>query len=95
MLYRRRVYCSRCRKWFWRDEALGYCPYCGNSVRTKPHSFHSKKRYIKTKVWTLDEAIKLYHHYLKNGCDKEEALELVEARTGYRIEPELIKVKAV
>ena len=86
-------YCSRCRKWWKADEVLDLCPMCGNILRTLPHDRACRRRYHNIKKWTLAEAIEMFRKYRNDGCDVDEALELVEARTGIKLNPLLLEVR--
>ena len=86
-------YCSRCRKWWKADEVLDLCPICGNILRTLPHDRACRRRYHNIKKWSLAEAIEMFHRYVNDGCDVNEALELVEARTGIKLNPLLLEVR--
>lgn len=86
-------YCSRCRKWFKVEEVLDLCPECGNILRTLPHDRACRRRYHNIKKWTFEEAVEMLRRYTNNGCDLEEAIELVEARTGIKLNPLLLEVK--
>ena len=86
-------YCPKCGVWYKVEDVLDLCPKCGCPLRTAPRYQRFKRRYINTKKWTLEEAIKMFHRYVNDGCNLDEALELVEARTGIKLNPLLLEVR--
>ncbi|HDD56868.1 MAG: hypothetical protein DRJ43_03135 [Thermoprotei archaeon] len=86
-------YCPKCGKWYKAEDVLDLCPKCGCPLRTAPRYQRFKRRYINTKKWSLAEAVEMFKRYVNDGCDVEEALELVEARTGFKLNPPLLEVE--
>ena len=84
-------YCPKCGVWYKAEDVLDLCPKCGCPLRTAPRYQRFKRRYINIKEWSLAEAIEMFRKYRNDGCDLEEALELVEARTGFKLDKVLLK----
>jgi len=92
-LYDHLRYCTKCGKWYKAEEVLDLCPKCGCPLRTSPRYQKFKRRYVNAKKWTFAEALELFRRYVNDGCDLDEALELIEARTGIKLNPLLLEVK--
>ena len=86
-------YCPKCGKWWKAEEVLDLCPKCGCPLRMAPRYQKFKRRYVNAKRWTFEEALELFWKYRNDGCDLEEALELVEARTGIKLNRLLLEVR--
>jgi predicted amidophosphoribosyltransferase len=92
--YKRYKYCARCCSWVPRSAEA--CPNCGyRQLRANVRFSPSRKRKAKRRQYTLAAARRLLNDLLAKGCSLEEALELVEAVTGYRLSEKEVGVRAV
>ena len=81
--YKRYKYCARCCSWVPRSAEA--CPNCGyRQLRANVRFSASRKRKARRRQYTLAAALRLFHDLIVKGCAVEEALELVEAVTGFR-----------
>jgi predicted amidophosphoribosyltransferase len=92
--YKRYKYCAQCCSWVPRSAEA--CPNCGyrqlrGNVRFSP----SRKKKANRRQYTLATALRLLNDLLAKGCAVEEALELVEAVTGFRLSEKEVEVRAV
>ena len=91
--YKRYKYCARCCSWVPRNAEA--CPNCGyRQLRASVRFSPSRKRKA-SRQYTLAAARRLFHDLLAKGCSLEEALDLVEAVTGFRLPEKEIEVRAV
>jgi predicted amidophosphoribosyltransferase len=92
--YRIFRFCRTCYKWIPRD--YGFCPYCfRKSLKNRPKNQRCKERYNNSRVWSLDEAEELFEKFLEKGYYVDEAVEFVEAITGFKVDPKIaVPVKA-
>jgi ribosomal protein L40E len=92
--YKRYKYCARCCSWVPRSAEA--CPNCGyRQLRASVRFSPSRKRKATRRQYTLAAARRLFHDLLTKGCSIEEALDLVEAVTGFRLSQKEVEVKAV
>ena len=92
--YKRYKYCARCCSWVPRSAES--CPNCGyRQLRANVRFSPSRKRKARRRQYTLATARRLLNDLLAKGCSLEEALELVEAVTGFRLSQKEIEVRAV
>jgi len=92
--YKRYKYCARCCSWVPRNAES--CPNCGyRQLRANVRFSPSRKRKARRRQYTLAAARRLFHDLIAKGCAVEEALELVEAVTGFRLGEKEVEVKAV
>lgn len=92
--YKRYKYCARCCSWVPRNAEA--CPNCGyRQLRASVRFSPSRKRKARRRQYTLAAARRLFHDLLAKGCSLEEALDLVEAVTGFRLSQKEIEVKVV
>jgi hypothetical protein len=87
-------FCTKCHKWVPRE--YDYCPYCFKmQLKIRPKNQRYKKRYHSAKEWSLVEAEKLFQRFIERGYNVDEALEYVEAISGFRVDPKIaIPIKA-
>jgi hypothetical protein len=81
-------FCTKCNKWVPRE--YDYCPYCFKTqLKIRPKNQRYKKRYYSSKEWSLSEAERLFQRFIERGYGVDEALEYVEAISGYRVDPKI------
>lgn len=92
--YKRYKYCARCCSWVPRSAEA--CPNCGyRQLRTSVRFSPSRKRKAKRRQYTLATALRLFNDLIVKGCAVEEALDLVEAVTGFRLSQKEMEVRAI
>jgi predicted amidophosphoribosyltransferase len=92
--YKRYKYCARCCSWVPRSAEA--CPNCGyRQLRANVRFSPSRKRKARRRQYTLDTARRLFNDLIEKGCSMKEALDLVEAVTGFRLSQKEMEVKVV
>jgi len=87
--YRDSKYCNYCRRWIPRE--YDYCPFCFRMhLKIRPRNQRCKKRYSNVKEWSFNEAEKLFQRFVERGYSIDEAVEFVEAISGFKVDPKII-----
>jgi len=83
-------YCWLCKTWVSRK--YSFCPRCGNKeLRSTPRMHVLRKKYNSAPRYSLQDAMDMYYRFLGRGYTVDEAVEAVEAITGFKLEPSKVE----